>query len=316
MDAPKKSINKLLLTVVVVSVIVFMSTTVFAAFGGFDQFLRRAAPPFGDIILPVMEYAEDQGIRVTMLGARRFDNAAVLYLSMHDVMGENRVTEMACVARSLDISENIQSSRHSAIHSSWGMSVAPIYFDEISNTKYFQIILDSSRPLSDELSVVLSSIVLEQEFCDNWHIISDVSLTGEWRVAAYLENAQDEYIHLENLVLENTGVRFELEQIVINPIVMQINGRIFYDMEELQGLYIESDEWFNPMNSKPMHEYNRFIFGLYIEAAGETIRAPGGGSVVGGFGYKSFTASFQFNALLELNEVTAIIMNGERIEIP
>ena len=68
-------------------------TAAAATLGGFDWFIEKFNPSFGEIVEPVEAYCEDQGIRMEVIGAQKYDNMAVIYLSLQDVSGQNRLTE-------------------------------------------------------------------------------------------------------------------------------------------------------------------------------------------------------------------------------
>ncbi|MCL2397629.1 MAG: hypothetical protein FWC93_06125 [Defluviitaleaceae bacterium] len=141
-----------------------ISTTVFAfTFGGFERFVERFNPTFAGIVEPVMEYAEDQGIRMEVIGAQRFGDSAIVYLSIQDTTGQNRLTEDAWL--------------------SWGVGFASgganlIYFDEETNKAYFEMNiedqpvirmtedggyeLDPDSGLSDIFELVISQITFNR----------------------------------------------------------------------------------------------------------------------------------------------------------
>ncbi|MCL2437240.1 MAG: hypothetical protein FWD00_04290, partial [Clostridiales bacterium] len=94
----KMHIKKMIPLVAAMVTILTLSTTAFAALVGFDWFVERIDPPFAEVVEPVMMYSEDQGIRMTVLGAQTFDNMAIVYLSLQDVSGEDRLTESVNVS--------------------------------------------------------------------------------------------------------------------------------------------------------------------------------------------------------------------------
>jgi len=324
--------KKLLPVVAAVVAILFISTTVFAAFGGFEFFMQRVNPPFGEIISPVMEYVEDQGIRITILGARRFDTAAVVYLSIQDVTGEDRVTETTNVFRGFpadvtDIFAGFPTDKNmqmftSGFGTTWSSIVFhPLYFDGITNTRYFQVRLNSNHPLQNELRMIIEHISLEREYCDSYIPINEVSVTGNWSATIYVENAHDEALYLENLVFYVYGIRYTVREMRINPISVQMHGRVHYDTNEREyvdkkfplgdGEYLQI--------SRFSYEHGRVMHHIYVEHAGEMVRARGsGGSTASGTqrGSYAFRHTFNFEFPLDLSEIVAIIINGERFDIP
>jgi hypothetical protein len=73
--------------------VMLVVTAAAATLGGFDWFIKKFNPSFGEIVEPVEAYCEDQGIRMEVIGAQKYDNMAVVYLSLQDVSGQNRLTE-------------------------------------------------------------------------------------------------------------------------------------------------------------------------------------------------------------------------------
>ena len=109
--------------------------TVYAAtgLGVFDRFIESRNPNFAEIVQPVLVYAEDEGIRIKVIAARQFERDAIIYLSMQDISGQNRLTP-----------------------SSWkwfsdgtvpgGISGIMLGFDADTNTIYHEMIIRQSHP--------------------------------------------------------------------------------------------------------------------------------------------------------------------------
>ena len=143
--------------------VVVLSTTAFAlTMGGFDWFVERINPPFADIVEPIMQYTEDQGIRMTVLGAQNFDNTAIVYVAIQDISGENRLT--ADIALWSDITtmrqtEGTEDSEGPGF--SWGsMGNNLLYFDETSNTAYFELRFAQDTPIPERLTISTSHLPL------------------------------------------------------------------------------------------------------------------------------------------------------------
>jgi hypothetical protein len=77
---------------IVMSFVLVASATA-ASLGNFDWFIERFNPDFGNIVEPVEIYSEDEGIRMEVIGAQKYDNRAIIYLSLQDRTGQNRLTE-------------------------------------------------------------------------------------------------------------------------------------------------------------------------------------------------------------------------------
>ena len=136
----KMRIKKMIPLVAAMVTILTLSTTAFAALVGFDWFVERIDPPFAEVVEPVMMYSEDQGIRMTVLGAQTFDNMAIVYLSLQDVSGEDRLTESVNVSGGLNIQMNEDTIVEDGdIRVRFGSAGAQlIYFDEATGTAYFE----------------------------------------------------------------------------------------------------------------------------------------------------------------------------------
>ncbi|NLU10145.1 MAG: hypothetical protein GXW90_04240 [Tepidanaerobacter acetatoxydans] len=143
----------------VMSVMLFVTVAV-AAQGGFDWFIKRFNPSFGEIAEPVEAYCEDQGIRMEVIGAQKYDNMAVIYLSLQDVSGQNRLTEQTDFQDGFTVKMNTQAQEEAKgqtdeIVASFGYGQKMLYFDEETNTIYYEftITADADSPLADPLEL-------------------------------------------------------------------------------------------------------------------------------------------------------------------
>jgi hypothetical protein len=334
LEKPLRTHKRLFVTAAIFALLV-ISTSVFAFYGGFERFISRVDPPFADILEPLMNYAQDQDIRVTILGATRFDRTAVLYISVQDISGQNRLSEGSAFFGWLG---DLHVSRGIAPLSNWSMGTTPLHFDEFTNTQYFQLTMQTRTDNLDELTFQFNRIVLSQsDFCEERLVFQNsYEVHGEWRITVQLEDgvnpitsyfAENEIL-LENLYVETDGISFELSAITITPIGMEIRGRNRYDWREKQGVYVEMAEgmyrvtWeggqqinHNTMH-KPEYVFSRFPRSIQIETTygiiqtysfgGLSYSLPGGGS---------FESNFFFADTVDLNSITAIIIFGERFPI-
>jgi hypothetical protein len=131
-----------------------------AILGGFDWFIKKFNPSFGEIVEPVEAYCEDQGIRMEVIGAQKYDNMAVIYLSLQDVSGQNRLTEQTDFQDGFSVKMSTQAQKEAKgqtdeIAASFGCGQKMLYFDEKTNTIYyeFNITADADSPLSDPLEL-------------------------------------------------------------------------------------------------------------------------------------------------------------------
>ncbi len=77
---------------IVMSALLVVTATA-ATLGNFDWFIEKFNPDFGRVVEPVEVYSEDQGIRLEVIGAQKYGNRAIVYLSLQDITGQNRLTE-------------------------------------------------------------------------------------------------------------------------------------------------------------------------------------------------------------------------------
>ncbi len=146
-------------SVAMVLSVVLVATAAAAALGNFDWFMEKFNPSFGNIVEPVQSYSEDQGIRMEIIGAKKYDNRAIVYLSLQDITGQNRLTERTEFRDGLSVKTNTvkqdsNSKGDTEIFGiSWGRKM--IYFDEETNTIYYElnITVDSGASLADPLEL-------------------------------------------------------------------------------------------------------------------------------------------------------------------
>ncbi|MEO4055160.1 hypothetical protein [Solibacillus sp. CAU 1738] len=147
---------------IVLSVGIVASATA-AAIGNFDWFIERFNPSFGEIIEPVEVYSEDQGIRMEVIGAQKYNNKAIVYLSLQDITGQNRLTEQTSFKDGFNVKMNSNEAvngEEELISAGFLLSQKILYFNEDTNTIYyeFDITSDPNSPLADPLE--LSSFLI------------------------------------------------------------------------------------------------------------------------------------------------------------
>lgn len=144
------------IALVMVSLLVVTATA--AVLGGFDWLMGKFHPPFAEIVEPVELSCEDQGIRMEIIGAQKYENMAVVYLSLQDISGQNRLTEQTSFRDGFWIKMN--SKENSGV--SYRETV--LYFDQATNTIYYEFNLtaDAQSPLSDPLEIGSSLIYFDQ----------------------------------------------------------------------------------------------------------------------------------------------------------
>lgn len=127
-----------------------------AALGGFDWFIERFNPTFGEIVEPVGVSCENQGIRMDVIGAQKYGNSAVIYLSLQDISGKNRLTEQTDFRDGFSVAVNPpEETGETGEANAGGYSLRQnlLYFDKETNTLYYEINITSDTPMSTPLEL-------------------------------------------------------------------------------------------------------------------------------------------------------------------
>lgn len=158
-----------------------------AAIGNFNWFIEKFNPDFGKIVEPVGVYSEDEGIRMEVIGAQKYHNRAIVYLSLQDITGQNRLTEQSDFKDGFGIkmhprpNEGVKGKDEVSSTGSVSWRTNMLYFNEDTNTIYyeFNITTDPDSPLADPLE--LGSFLIyfdEKSFVDEPITISLTEIEG------------------------------------------------------------------------------------------------------------------------------------------
>jgi hypothetical protein len=167
---------------IVMSFVLVASATA-ASLGNFDWFIERFNPDFGKIVEPVGVYSEDEGIRMEVIGAQKYDNRAIIYLSLQDRTGQNRLTEQTDFRDGFNVKMHSQTKEGAkggdevlSSYMSWKQKM--LYFNKDTNTIYyeFNITADPDTPLTDPLELGSFLIYFSEKAYIDEPI--SVSLTG------------------------------------------------------------------------------------------------------------------------------------------
>ncbi|MEK4426636.1 hypothetical protein [Solibacillus sp. FSL K6-1523] len=144
---------------IVMSLMLVVSVTA-AAVGNFDWFIERFNPSFSQVIEPVEAQIDDKGIRMEVIGAQKYDNQAIIYLSLQDITGQNRLTEQTNFQDGFSVKMHENEEGFSSLSTSQKM----LYFNEDTNTVYYEynITADPNSPLADPLEVDSSRIYFDE----------------------------------------------------------------------------------------------------------------------------------------------------------
>lgn len=105
-------------------------TAAAVSLGGFDWLLKKANPPFGNVVKPIDQSAISQGIKVTAVAAESSGDMAILFVTLEDTEHLGRVTEDTGI--DFDATQGVQR-----------MSADQIYFDKETGIAAYQIRLGS-----------------------------------------------------------------------------------------------------------------------------------------------------------------------------
>lgn len=135
----------------IVMSLMFVVSVTAAAVGNFDWFVERFNPSFSKVIEPVEAQIDDQGIRMEVIGAQKYDNRAIIYLSLQDITGQNRLTEQTNFRDGFSVKMHENNEGFSSFSTSQKM----LYFNEDTNTIYyeFNVTADADSPLTDPLEI-------------------------------------------------------------------------------------------------------------------------------------------------------------------
>jgi len=153
---PRKRVG--LLAVALIAVMM-LAGTVYAAvnMGVFERFMAEHNPDFGQVVSPVEMYTIDQGIRVDIIAAQQFGNNAIMYVSVRDISGQNRVTPYASITPVLRTTFSEDRLGFGSING----SMEALYFNQETNTAYFQIEFHQDTPFTDVMELIIHNIELE-----------------------------------------------------------------------------------------------------------------------------------------------------------
>jgi len=134
------------------------STAIAAKLGTFAWLMETIHPNYEAIVEPLEAFCEDNNIRLEIIGAKKYQNTAVVYLSLQDTSGQKRLTEKTDFSDSFKVattSSQKSSSPKKEITSSFTLSRKLLFFDTESNTLYYELFItaDGDSPLTDKLQI-------------------------------------------------------------------------------------------------------------------------------------------------------------------
>lgn len=138
--------------------LVLGSTAIAAKFGTFGWLMETFHPSYQAVTEPVEVFSEDNGIRLEIIGAQKYQNTAVVYLSISDTTGQKRLTEKSDFSDTFQVATvtgKEKSSQSESNLSSFTLSKKLLFFDTESNTLYYEFYInaDGDSPLADHLQI-------------------------------------------------------------------------------------------------------------------------------------------------------------------
>lgn len=158
---------------------ILVVTATAASLGGFDWFIEKFNPSFGEIIEPVEVSCEDQGIRMEVIGAQKYENRAIVYLSLQDISGQNRLTEQTDFRDGFGVTVNqpkTTGKTGEVCLGGYSLEKTLLYFDKETNTLYYEFNITSDTPISDPLELGSFLIYFDERDYENEPV--SVSLAG------------------------------------------------------------------------------------------------------------------------------------------
>ena len=152
--------------------------------GGFDVFISRFNPTFGEVVLPVEMYVVENDIRLEVIAAQTFGNQVIAYISVRDISGQNRITESVSFLNLYKIRLYMLDETGNELVSGFGTLIPELlHFDDITNTAYFELIFfgEPGTMISDRLRIHISEVVLSHSFYNFIPMDIDLSAIGEVR---------------------------------------------------------------------------------------------------------------------------------------
>ena len=267
------------LSVIMAAVLVFMAltATIYAATGGLDHFLSRFNPGFGEFAIAPLEpaYTEDQGIRLEVIGAQQIDHVVLVYVSIQDLSGDNRLTQYA----DPDIVIYVDGQAMNGPHSSRRLN-----FESSTNTAYFEqlIVGEVGMPRSDTLELKARNIYNAGNYSGQLQILVE----GYWDVQVNTSDLGIQPLIFTDVTIGDTYIDY----MSLSPFGLQITGRHQWDMND---------------GRRP-----RLKAAIELENRWPNIKMS---SMAGGLSSEEFSFFSFADEPIDINKVTAVIINGHRI---
>ena len=198
------------------AVLLMAGTAVTAVMDGFDGFMKRAGPAFGELANPVGLYTVYDGIRMEVIGARNFGSHAIAFVSLQDISGANRINKDGLKYRSvfieaLDAQGNGIGEKDTMLGGVFEAGL--IYFDETANKAFYEVRLWNGDIVAaaHKIRVGLRAITLDHAHYFGVPVNVDLSGLGEAQTMTFPVDADS----IWGLTMEDVNERFGDETMLV-----------------------------------------------------------------------------------------------------
>lgn len=154
------SVKKLVLTVGMVCLLLAGSVTAFAAaVPAFNDWIYSVNPKLAELLYPVNETAEDQGIKIDVLYAGNDNHNAVVYFTAQDTTGKNRVNE------NLDLCDTCD------IDGPCVFNIEMLSYDEKTKTALFIMRGFGGEEMSNKMTTFQITKIMSNKITHDWYNI-------------------------------------------------------------------------------------------------------------------------------------------------
>ena len=285
MNRPRRIKRRLSLIVAAVLIFVMISATAYASVGGLDGFIARFDPEFGAFALPPLEpaYTEYDGIRMEVVGARIFENTVLVYYTMEDVTGENRLTHF--------MRPDFEVFSHGEQLSNGGGGGRRIHFDEDNNRLYYEstILVNANTVWPD------SNIELRAERINCFEHSGQIQspFSGDWRIDIAIDDAEDNTIIWTNIEMDGFYIEYMALGVMGLRVMGSHDGRFWHE--------------YNPhalsLSSASVEFENRLFNQRFISSGA-------------GVGSDCFDIFLSPRTPIDMDSVTGVVFEGYHIPLP
>ena len=152
------AIRKAVVFTAAVCLIFTCSLSAFAAtIPAFNDWIYTVTPKLAELLYPINKSAEDNGIKVTVLGAVNDNHNAAVYFTVQDTTDQNRVNEK------LDLGDTCY------IEGPYAFNIEMLSYDEKTNTALFAMRGSGGEGLSNRMTTFKISMLMSNKTTHDWY---------------------------------------------------------------------------------------------------------------------------------------------------